>query len=126
MALLPLATTTSTSYEKMGKDWMKSGKLAFDPKTEKGPFTLAAQAEIKLKRQGRNRPKRGQDQAGKMPPAPPEESKTYLVVFGDVDFAAKAFFNLFGNGDLFLNTVNFLAPRPWIRSRCGGPARPSS
>ena len=42
-------------------------------------------------------------------PAPPEGSKTYLVVFGDVDFAANSFFNLFGNGDLFLNTTNFLA-----------------
>ena len=26
-----------------------------------------------------------------------------------MDFAANAYFNLFGNGDLFLNTVNFLA-----------------
>jgi hypothetical protein len=31
------------------------------------------------------------------------------VVFGDADFAANSFFNLFGNGDLFLNTTNFLA-----------------
>jgi ABC-type uncharacterized transport system involved in gliding motility auxiliary subunit len=26
-----------------------------------------------------------------------------------MDFATNAYFNLFGNGDLFLNTVNFLA-----------------
>jgi ABC-type uncharacterized transport system involved in gliding motility auxiliary subunit len=26
-----------------------------------------------------------------------------------VDFASNAYFNLLGNGDLFLNTVNFLA-----------------
>jgi ABC-type uncharacterized transport system involved in gliding motility auxiliary subunit len=32
-----------------------------------------------------------------------------MVVFGNVDFAANSFFNLFGNGDLFLNTTNFLA-----------------
>ncbi len=31
------------------------------------------------------------------------------MVFGDADFAANSFFNLFGNGDLFLNTTNFLA-----------------
>jgi ABC-type uncharacterized transport system involved in gliding motility auxiliary subunit len=30
-------------------------------------------------------------------------------VFGDADFAADEFFNQLGNGDLFLNTVNFLA-----------------
>jgi len=40
---------------------------------------------------------------------PEAESKTYMIVFGDVDFAANSFFNLFGNGDLFLNTANFLA-----------------
>jgi ABC-type uncharacterized transport system involved in gliding motility auxiliary subunit len=39
----------------------------------------------------------------------PAEAKTYMVVFGDADFAANSFFNLFGNGDLFLNTANFLA-----------------
>ena len=31
------------------------------------------------------------------------------MVFGDADFAADEFFNQLGNGDLFLNTVNFLA-----------------
>ena len=33
-----------------------------------------------------------------------------MAVFGDADFATDEFFNLpGGNGDLFLNTVNFLA-----------------
>ena len=31
------------------------------------------------------------------------------MVFGNVDFAVNAYFNLSGNGDLFLNTLNFLA-----------------
>ena len=106
VALLPLATTTNTSYEKKGKDWMKSGKAGFDPKEDKkGPFTLAAQAEINLeaKKSPKENPKA---QAEK---ATGEENKAYLVTFGDVDFADNAYFNLFGNGDLFLNTVNFLA-----------------
>ena len=30
-------------------------------------------------------------------------------MFGDADFAADEFFNQVGNGDLFLNTVNYLA-----------------
>ena len=48
-SLLPLATTMSTSYEKLGKEWIKAEKAAFDAKTDKkGPFTLAVQAEIKL------------------------------------------------------------------------------
>ena len=111
VSLTPLATTMPSSYEKLGKEWIKAEKAAFDAQTDKkGPFSVAAQVEIKLTPpKAEPAPKGGQDQAGKKPPAPPEESKTYLVVFGDVDFAANSFFNLFGNGDLFLNTTNFLA-----------------
>jgi ABC-type uncharacterized transport system involved in gliding motility auxiliary subunit len=113
ITLLPLATTMSTSYEKLGKEWIKDEKAAFDPATDKkGPFTLAVQAEIKAAP-----PKVDQAPQGNKGPAPapvakkepPADQKTYMVVFGDVDFAANAFFNLFGNGDLFLNTTNFLA-----------------
>jgi gliding motility-associatede transport system auxiliary component len=105
VSLLALATTMPTSYEKLGKEWIKEEKAAFDAKTDKkGPFTVGAQVEIKLT-PGKSEP------AGKgvKQPPPPEGAKTYLVVFGDTDFAANSFFNLFGNGDLFLNTVNFLA-----------------
>ena len=111
VSLLALATTMSTSYEKLGKEWIKDEKAAFDAKTDKkGPFTVAAQVEIKLTPvKGEPAPKGGQGQAGEKQPAPPEGSTTYLVVFGDADFAANSFFNLFGNGDLFLNTTNFLA-----------------
>lgn len=113
VTLVPLATTMSTSYEKLGKEWIKDEKAAFDAKVDKkGPFTVGAQVEIKLT-PVKSEPDRkgGQDKAPAVEkqPAPPEGSKTYLVVFGDVDFAANSFFNLFGNGDLFLNTTNFLA-----------------
>jgi ABC-type uncharacterized transport system involved in gliding motility auxiliary subunit len=101
VSLLPLATTMASSYEKMGKEWMKAKQGAFDPKEDrKGPFTLAAQAEIKPAAA------KGQAPAGKKAG---NDHPTYLVVYGDVDFAANSYFNLFGNGDLFLNSVNFLA-----------------
>jgi ABC-type uncharacterized transport system involved in gliding motility auxiliary subunit len=111
VSLLALATTMSTSYEKLGKEWIKAEKAAFDATIDKkGPFTVAAQVEIKLTpKKGEPARKDGQAQAGAQQTAPPEGSKTYLVVFGDADFAANSFFNLFGNGDLFLNTTNFLA-----------------
>ena len=38
-----------------------------------------------------------------------EEKTAYLAVFGDTDFADNTYFNISGNGDFFLNTVNFLA-----------------
>jgi ABC-type uncharacterized transport system involved in gliding motility auxiliary subunit len=107
VTLLPLATTTASSWEKLGQAWLKEGKGNFDPqKDKKGPFTLAVLAEIKLP----EKPEKKDDKA--QPPNEPgkkEERKADLVVFGDVDFAVNAYFNLSGNGDLFLNTVNFLA-----------------
>jgi len=105
VALIPLVTTTATSWEKIGQEWMKEGKANYDPqKDKKGPFTLAALAEIKLepgKEEKGKTPEKGAKKEG-------EEKKTYLVTFGDVDFATNAYFNLSGNGDLFLNTMNFL------------------
>lgn len=106
VTLSPLATTTPTSWEKLGKAWQKGGQADFNPKVDqKGPFTLAALAEIN--------PKPPESGGPKAKPAPEEKppagKKPYLAVFGDVDFAANGYFNLSMNGDLFLNTVNFLA-----------------
>jgi ABC-type uncharacterized transport system involved in gliding motility auxiliary subunit len=123
---LALAMTTNTSWEKLGKNWQKDGKAAFDPATDKkGPFNLALLVEVKP--------------AKPAPPAPPgkdaakpgEEKQGILIAMGDVDFAANGYFNLSMNGDLFLNSVNFLAeeekqivlrkdenkPQPLIMSR---------
>ncbi len=36
-------------------------------------------------------------------------AKTRLVVFGDSDFASNAYFSFSGNGDLFMNAINWLA-----------------
>jgi ABC-type uncharacterized transport system involved in gliding motility auxiliary subunit len=113
VSLLPLATTMPTSYEKLGKEWIKAEKAAFDAKTDKkGSFTVAAQAEIKVTPPKGEPPRKGgknQEPAGDQHQDPKEKPQSYLVVFGNVDFAANGFFNLFGNGDLFLNTTNFLA-----------------
>jgi ABC-type uncharacterized transport system involved in gliding motility auxiliary subunit len=106
VTVLPLVTSTNTSWEKLGQEWMKSGEATYNPKTDKkGPFTLAALAELKLKPQKEEKEKTQEIGAKKEG----EDKKAYLVVFGDVDFAANAYFNLSGNGDLFLNTMNFLA-----------------
>lgn len=105
VAWLPLATTTATSWERLGKEALKKGMATLDPRRDrKGPFTVAALGEINLEA---NKSAQGKDQA--QVETKPEETKTYMVVFGDVDFIANPYFNLFGNGDLFLNTVNFLA-----------------
>jgi ABC-type uncharacterized transport system involved in gliding motility auxiliary subunit len=107
IALLPLATSMPSSWEKLGKDWMKGGKVTYDEKKDKkGPFTLAALAEIPA---AVKKPEENQEQTPQTPEKKSDTAKGYLAVFGSADFAANAYFNLFGNGDLFLNTVNFLA-----------------
>ena len=54
-------------------------------------------------------PKRQQHLDGDSAKSETEEKTAYLAVFGDTDFADNTYFNISGNGDLFLNTVNFLA-----------------
>lgn len=106
VSLTELAATSPTSWEKTDKEFGKSGKLDYDPKQDrKGPFALAALADITLK-QAEN-PEKEKVSPAEKPSG--KEKKTHLAVFGDVDFASNGYFNLSMNGDLFLNTVNFLA-----------------
>ncbi len=71
-----------------GETNMKSNEASFDPKVDlKGPVPLAAVASKDL---GPNK-------------------KARLVVYGDSDFASNQFFGLQGNGNLFLNSVTWLA-----------------
>ena len=112
VTLVPLVKSSASSWEKLGQEWLKNWeknqKPLYDPKQDKkGPFTLAALAEPKSDDNSKN-PGKKTDKA-EPEKSPEKESQAYLVVFGDADFAADEFFNQLGNGDLFLNTVNFLA-----------------
>jgi hypothetical protein len=46
-----------------------------------------------------------------------------MVAFGDADFASNAFFNVAGNGNLFLNAVNWLADQSGLVSIIPGKAQ---
>jgi len=43
--------------------------------------------------------------------ATPVTARSRVVVTGDSDFATNSFFHIMGNGNLFLNAVNYLAAR---------------
>lgn len=109
--LITLATTTGSSWAKQGQDWQKTGKVEFDQNQDrKGPFALEVLAEIKLPGvETKGKPENKEDKSKEAAKAKPEETKAYLAVVGDTDFADNRYFNLSGNGDLFMNTVNFLA-----------------
>ena len=85
---LSVETLFSSSERSWGETNMKSGEAKFDEATDlKGPVSLAVAAT--------------KDAAN--------NKKARLVVFGDSDFASNSTYGLQGNGNLFLNTVSWLA-----------------
>jgi ABC-type uncharacterized transport system involved in gliding motility auxiliary subunit len=77
-----------SSEQSWGESDLTSNRVGFDEKTDVlGPITLAAVISKDA----------------------PEGKKTRLIVFGDSDFAMNANFGNQGNGNLFVNTVKWLA-----------------
>ncbi len=76
-----------TSEESWAETEINSGKVAFDEgKDKKGPITLGVAAS---KTEG--------------------DQEARLVVIGDSDFAANQYVGVQRNGDLFMNSINWLA-----------------
>jgi ABC-type uncharacterized transport system involved in gliding motility auxiliary subunit len=74
----------------------RGGQVSFDPAQDKrGPVSLAVAVTAK--------PKTFAASA-----SDPDRTRTRLVAFGDSDFATNQFFKFQGNGDLFLNALNWL------------------
>ena len=81
----PLIQSSENSWAESD---LSSNKVSFDEKTDiRGPVTIAAVVSKDA----------------------PEGKKTRLIVFGDSDFAMNANFGNQGNGNLFVNTVKWLA-----------------
>jgi ABC-type uncharacterized transport system involved in gliding motility auxiliary subunit len=96
-----LARTTPLSWgEKNYEKEAPTGKLRMDPEDLQGPMVLAAVATRSL-------PQPAPAPGGEPPPGGKKESR--LVVFGDSEFPVNSYFDATSNGELFLNTVNWLA-----------------
>jgi ABC-type uncharacterized transport system involved in gliding motility auxiliary subunit len=96
-----LVRSSSESWAETDKSRLEKGEASFDPiKDRKGPLNLAVL--ITLSPPGKT--VKGET-AEKKVTNPPQGR---IVVFGDSDFASNGYFNLSGNGDLFLNTINHL------------------
>lgn len=95
-----IAKTSNNSWGEtspLGAD----GKVGFDAATDnKGPLAIFTVSEKKAEN-----PQKTDDAYG----LGVGDVKTRLAVFGDSDFATNAYFNFQANGNLFLNTVNWLA-----------------
>lgn len=88
-----------TSEKSWGETDLNSRQVTYDRLRDiKGPLTLAMAV---------------QPTPPKQQPAPADVSApskaARLVVFGDSDFATNSFFRLYGDGDLLLNIINWMA-----------------
>jgi ABC-type uncharacterized transport system involved in gliding motility auxiliary subunit len=86
---------------------LQDGRSEFnEPSDRRGPISIAAVATI-------NTPPEAKATAETPKPSEPDLSQdtaaARLVVFGDSEFANNSFFVSPGNGNLFLNTVSWLA-----------------
>ncbi len=92
-----LALTGPNAWTELDKEQLESGEAEYNDEREKrGPIPIMAVTTHQMKgsedAQGAKR-----DRYGK------------LILIGDSDFADNTNINLAGNGDLFLNTINWLA-----------------
>ena len=102
IGLQTLAATSPSAWADRNLEGLKAGKAVFDKtKDLPGPVPLVLMATI----QATQKPQA----AGKQLVAAPPEKTGKLVVSGNSLFAANSYFNQYGNGDFFLNTVNYLA-----------------
>jgi len=112
-----LALTSPVSWT-INEEQLKSGNANLDEKTgQKGPISVMAVAtynkissEKKESGSGDQAAKESsQPEAGKAEENPGKTAKARIVVTGSALLAANKYFKLQGNGDLFMNSVSWLA-----------------
>jgi gliding motility-associatede transport system auxiliary component len=106
------------------KTLQEEKRVSFDEGSDrKGPISIAAVATLTPKQ-----PASATSAAPSTEEKPGASERTArLIVFGDSEFANNSFITLQGNGDLFLNTVSWLAEEEdlmAIRPREGGGSGP--
>jgi ABC-type uncharacterized transport system involved in gliding motility auxiliary subunit len=104
----PLGKTSPNSWAEMNlEEEMKLKRVSLEKDRDRqGPITLAVTVTLPAKD--------APEDAGAGKPAAAEpgtnapKKEARLAVFGDSEFAANQYYNLSGNGNLFLNAVNWL------------------
>jgi len=75
-------------------------------KDKKGPINVAAVATISNRS---SEDEQNEHRDGKTSEAKDSGGQAQILVFGDSDFVSNNYFNLQGNSDFFLNSINYLA-----------------
>lgn len=111
-----LAKTSPVSWT-INEQQLKSGVADFDEKTgKKGPLSVMSVSTVTVKKnehkpdtESNTDSEPDKDVNKKDHPSDTPDKKGRVVVTGSSLFSANRFFKLQGNGDLFLNTVSWLA-----------------
>jgi ABC-type uncharacterized transport system involved in gliding motility auxiliary subunit len=97
-----LASTSPNAWAERNLEMLQEGQAVFDKDTDlPGPVPLVVLATIA----GHKEPA----DAGQKDENSPQGKDGILVVAGNSLFASNSYFNQYGNGDFFLNTISFLA-----------------
>jgi ABC-type uncharacterized transport system involved in gliding motility auxiliary subunit len=112
--VIPLANSSKQSFGETD-----SQRAGFDKgKDLPGPTTLMvvasrrpAAADDPLYRSAEEQLSGSTKSVAKERPHNPATGRSRIAVVGDSDFATNSFFHIMGNGNLFLNTVNYLTAR---------------
>jgi ABC-type uncharacterized transport system involved in gliding motility auxiliary subunit len=103
ITLTELALTSPYSWAETEYQADSTKEVKFDErKDRKGPVPVAAIAAVALEKGNAEAHEEGSSGKG------PSGGEAHLAVFGDCDFPSNTYFKLQGNGDFFLNTINFL------------------
>jgi ABC-type uncharacterized transport system involved in gliding motility auxiliary subunit len=107
--LTDLAATSEYSWSATHVRLDRSETPEFDPGQDKrGPITVAVTADISTGSAENENQSDKQQEAGSSDSLG-RNGQAQLAVFGDSDFASNSYFDLQGNSDFFLNTINYLA-----------------
>jgi ABC-type uncharacterized transport system involved in gliding motility auxiliary subunit len=90
LAILPALLTS-------GESWLETGYTTGGVKKNRGPLVLGALLVASA------------PMTGESPRKSSEDKLTRVVIIGDSDFASNSHIHNGGNGDLFLNSINWLA-----------------
>ncbi len=103
-----IASTSPNAWGETDLKMLREGQAAFDDKQDlPGPVPIATLSEIDVQPEKPQGDKAAPQAAASTDDRPAR--KGHLLIVGDSDFADNTNFGLSGNGDLFLNMVNFLA-----------------
>jgi ABC-type uncharacterized transport system involved in gliding motility auxiliary subunit len=117
VSLTILGKTSPNSWSERQLD---QKQVTFDKEKDKqGPVPLAVAGTIEAKSEETPKPQPATDEPQEKsteeneekeaePPAAEPKKEGRLAVFGDSDFASNRYYNLSGNGNFFLNVVNWL------------------